>query len=149
MIIALFDEYIRASKDYKNLLNTVSQFDFDEIKDKLTKDKDCQSIKSITTHIVQAGYTYANYINTVSDKQWQEYTTDIVNPKSGILEIDNMFDYTEVALTKVASKSNEDLEKYSFETRWNVIYDFEQLMEHAIVHILRHRRQVEKMLVSN
>ena len=25
-------------------------------------------------------------------------------------------------------------------------YDFEQLMEHAIVHILRHRRQIERFL---
>ena len=27
---------------------------------------------------------------------------------------------------------------------WGVVYDVEQLMEHAIVHILRHRRQIEK-----
>ena len=30
--------------------------------------------------------------------------------------------------------------------RWGQLYDVEQLMEHAIVHVLRHRRQVERFL---
>jgi len=28
--------------------------------------------------------------------------------------------------------------------RWGPQYDLEQLLEHAVVHILRHRRQIEK-----
>ena len=28
-------------------------------------------------------------------------------------------------------------------TRWGQIYDTDQLMEHAICHILRHRRQIQ------
>jgi len=31
-------------------------------------------------------------------------------------------------------------------TSWGENYDFEQLLEHAIVHILRHRRQIERLL---
>ena len=30
-------------------------------------------------------------------------------------------------------------------TGWGQQYDIEQLMEHAIVHILRHKRQIEKI----
>jgi hypothetical protein len=29
-------------------------------------------------------------------------------------------------------------------TSWGQLYDIEQLMEHAIVHVLRHRRQIEQ-----
>jgi len=29
---------------------------------------------------------------------------------------------------------------------WRQLYDVEQLMEHAIVHVLRHRRQIERFL---
>jgi uncharacterized damage-inducible protein DinB len=29
---------------------------------------------------------------------------------------------------------------------WGVTYDAEQLLEHAIVHVLRHRRQIEKFI---
>ena len=146
MIKALFNEYKRAAKDYKELLNSISPFDYSAVKDEETKDKACQSIKSITSHVVRAGFTYANYINEVSDKEWIEYDSEILNTNSAIVEIDKMLDYTENTLSKIASKSNEDLEKFSFKTRWDVTYDFEQLMEHAIVHILRHRRQVENML---
>ena len=31
---------------------------------------------------------------------------------------------------------------------WGQLYDIEQLMEHAIVHILRHRRQVERFMLA-
>jgi hypothetical protein len=31
-------------------------------------------------------------------------------------------------------------------TGWGQHYDIEQMMEHAIVHVLRHRRQVEKFV---
>jgi chromosomal replication initiation ATPase DnaA len=30
-------------------------------------------------------------------------------------------------------------------TGWGQLYDIEQLAEHAIVHILRHRRQIERI----
>ncbi|RZL62393.1 MAG: hypothetical protein EOO93_08955 [Pedobacter sp.] len=32
--------------------------------------------------------------------------------------------------------------------RWGQQYDVEQMMEHAIVHILRHRRQIENALIQ-
>ena len=44
------------------------------------------------------------------------------------------------------------LEEYDNEkkilVRWGQRYDVEQLIEHAIVHILRHRRQIEKFLLK-
>ena len=33
-------------------------------------------------------------------------------------------------------------------TSWGQVYDIEQIIEHAIVHILRHRRQIEKFKLS-
>jgi len=32
--------------------------------------------------------------------------------------------------------------------KWGQLYDVEQLFEHAIVHILRHRRQIERFLIK-
>ena len=31
---------------------------------------------------------------------------------------------------------------------WGQLYDVEQMMEHAIVHVLRHRRQIERWLLQ-
>jgi chromosomal replication initiation ATPase DnaA len=46
---------------------------------------------------------------------------------------------------------NLKLEEYEtalkIQVRWGQLYDIEQLMEHAIVHILRHRRQIERFLL--
>jgi len=33
-------------------------------------------------------------------------------------------------------------------SRWGAVYDLEQLLEHAIVHVLRHRRQIERFLTE-
>jgi hypothetical protein len=35
------------------------------------------------------------------------------------------------------------------DSRWGMRYNLEQMMEHAIVHILRHRRQIERLIQSN
>lgn len=51
--------------------------------------------------------------------------------------------YTKNSFEGIWQKTNEEIEAIKIDTRWKVTYDFEQLLEHAIVHILRHRRQVE------
>ena len=60
-----------------------------------------------------------------------------------------MLNFTENSFDGIWDKSNNEIGKWKFDTRWNVTYDFEQLMAHAIVHILRHRRQVENMIKNN
>jgi hypothetical protein len=42
--------------------------------------------------------------------------------------------------------SAEEIEATQQQTRWG-LYNIEMMFEHAIVHILRHRRQIEKFLV--
>ena len=39
------------------------------------------------------------------------------------------------------------MSKIVIHSGWSVTYDLEQLLEHAIVHVLRHRRQIEKFLL--
>ena len=141
MLVALVEEYKRATKDYIKILDNISKEDFLAIRDSEAKDPDCKSIQTVTFHIIQSGYTYANYIQSVSNNRWLEYKTIIDTTKNAVHEIGEMLKYTEESFYDNWYKSNEELEKYSFKTRWNVTYDLEQLLEHAIVHILRHRRQ--------
>ncbi len=146
MIIALLDEYIRVFKDYKEVLSTISDSLFEKILDSETKDEDCKSVKNITFHVVQSGYTYINYVNTITNKEWLEFEKSIKTVSESNLEIDKMLDFTEESLNAIIEKTNKEIEQWKFETRWKVTYDFEQLMEHAIVHVLRHRRQIERIL---
>lgn len=39
-------------------------------------------------------------------------------------------------------------ESVTLHTGWEVTYNLEQLLEHAIVHLLRHRRQIEKFMLQ-
>ncbi len=146
MLLALVEEYKRAAKDYIEILKYISDKEFLEIRDYKSKDPDCKSIQTVTFHIVQSGYTYANYIQSISNNNWLEYKSSMTTTKVAINEIEKMLEYTKISFHDNWYKSNKEIEKYSFETRWGVTYDLEQLLEHAIVHVLRHRRQVENFL---
>ena len=146
MLLALMEEYQRSTIELKQILSKIPQALFEKIVDKNTKDPDCISIQSITIHIVRSGYTYSNYINSMSNREWYEYDENIETPQKGIEEIGKMLDYSENSFIGIWDKTNEEIEKWKFETRWGVTYDFEQLMEHAIVHFLRHRRQIENII---
>ena len=43
--------------------------------------------------------------------------------------------------------TDKEIENIIMLSPWGVTYNLEQLLEHAIVHILRHRRQIEKFML--
>ncbi len=55
-----------------------------------------------------------------------------------------MLAYTSDTLESKLEYSDDDIQKVKMIVRWGPQYDLEQLLEHAVVHILRHRRQIEK-----
>ena len=146
MVKALMEEYFRSAIDLKEILSTVSDVEFQKVRDEKTEDPECKSIQTIVSHVVGSGYTYINYINTISKIEWREYNNVIEDSSMGISEIDKMLNYTQSSLKHILHFENKEIETWKFESRWDVIYDFEQLMEHAIVHVLRHRRQIENFL---
>ena len=85
-------------------------------------------------------------MNSISGKEWCEYGELIDTPVKAISEIRKMLAFTDEMFAGILEMSNEEIEQWKFETKWGVTYDFEQLMEHAIVHILRHRRQISNFL---
>ncbi|WP_431165572.1 DinB family protein [Tenacibaculum halocynthiae] len=149
MLVALMEEYERAIMDYKLILKSISEEDFTIIRNSVAEDPDCKSLQTVTFHVIQSGYTYANYIQSVSTKDWLEYNTEVITTNKAIQEIEGMIAYTKKSFHNNWYKATKELEEYSFKTRWNVTYDLEQLLEHAIVHILRHRRQIENFLKKN
>ena len=147
---ALMDEYERAAEELKNVIKTIDPKDYVAIIDNETKDMDCISIQTIMNHVVRAGYGYANYIRKQFGESWTErkekYELNI--PKLACEELDNMLTYTVDTLRSKWELTFDDVVKNIIKTQWGQDYDFEQLLEHAIVHILRHRRQIERFLVK-
>lgn len=146
MLGALLDEYERAAIDLKAVLKGISIPDFTAIRDTQTTDPDCHSVQTITTHVVRSGYSYANYINSVYQGAPYVFEGIITSPDEGIQKIDAMLLYTENVLLDKFDIPLEELSTWKFNTRWGVTYDIEQLLEHAIVHVLRHRRQIEHFM---
>ena len=145
---ALMDEYERAARHLKELLRTIGQDQFIKIVDTETSDPDCRSIQTIADHVVKAGYGYANYIRKQFGDSWTERKESylVPSPELSCIEIDNMLAYTLESLEGKWDLTFEEALQNKMKTSWGQEFDFEQLLEHAIVHILRHRRQIEKFL---
>jgi len=143
MLVALMDEYRRAAIDLKEILEYLPPSYFLVILDPDTKDEDCRSIKTVIEHVLRSGYGYANYIAKGAQISHNQPTININEPKNGIVQIDKMLDYTEKILSQIWHLPTEKIEAFTYKSKWGPSFDIEQLLEHAIVHILRHRRQIE------
>lgn len=147
---ALLDEYQRAIDELKSILSTVSNQELLTQVDFNTEDQDCISIQSILAHVVKAG---RNYVVIIRKGFGEELADPVIEPLDSIdayqLAIDAMFKYNELLFEdypQMQVKGQMDVSKMV--VSWGQEYDIEQLVEHAIVHILRHRRQIERFLLK-
>lgn len=146
---ALLDEYERAIKDLKDVLKTVTLAELTTIVDNITTDEDCRSIQTILSHVVRSGYGYAIYVRK-HQGEILEFRTSILLESVDIYiaALDDMLAFN---VQLFEDYPNLDIEVFENDkkilVRWGQRYDVEQLFEHAIVHILRHRRQIERFLL--
>jgi hypothetical protein len=143
---ALMDEYERVALEMKNLLHTISQEEFVKICDPITLDEDCRSIQTIMKHVVRSGYGYADQICVFLNKPAANYNFHIYNVVHATEELDKMIQHTAGIVFDKHELSSEEIAATLQQTKWG-LYDVEMMFEHAIVHILRHRRQIEKFLL--
>ncbi|MGH1436111.1 MAG: DinB family protein [Lewinella sp.] len=146
---ALLDEYERALNELQALIVTVANDQLVRIVDPHTDDPDCRSIQTILTHVVRAGYGYAIAIRKNEGEELAYMERKTQNTIAAYQEdLQRMFAYNEQLFADYPNLQLEekDADK-KIKVSWGQIYDVEQLMEHAIVHILRHRRQIERFLL--
>lgn len=146
-LIALLDEYQKTASEFLEVIKDIQQPEFTQIKDVLTNDSDCKSIQTISSHVVNSGYTYANYINAFFNIPWWNFDRKRINSVSDVLiEMPKMLKFTEQSFDGLWEKTDDEIIAMKVKARWGPTYDIEQLLEHAIVHILRHRRQIENFI---
>lgn len=146
MLGALMDEYDRASADLVQVLEEVPGDSYIAIQDSDTKDEDCRSIQTVCNHVIRAGYAYASYINSIVELPKESFDREMNAPIDFITEMIKMLAFSERAINNISHLTEKEMEATQLKTTWGVTYDVEQLLEHAIVHILRHRRQIENWL---
>lgn len=148
---ALLDEYEKSIKELIETISDIPPHKLVEIRDINTNDEDCRSIQNILTHVVQSGYTYA-----IEVRRWLGEKIDYKNKKKLLTAneykwaLQEMFAFNEKLFIDYPNlelcENNPDKK---IKVRWGQCYDVEQLFEHAIVHILRHRRQIEKFKINH
>lgn len=143
---ALMDEYERAAAELVTILNGITDEEYERVRDTKTQDEDCRSIQTIMTHVIRAGYGYAGYMRTAWGKEPVVRWSETISRPQVPGEVRKMLDYTIETLDSKWDMSEKEAVETKMTVRWGPVYDFEQLFEHAIVHVLRHRRQIDRFL---
>lgn len=143
---AMMDEYERAVAELSALVSGLSDAEYEAIRDLESKDESCRSIQTIMHHVVRAGYGYAFYIRKAFGANEERFVPALPSRTDCAKMLREVMDYTEATLEGKWQMPDEEIVKIRMEVPWGVTYDLEQLLEHAIVHILRHRRQIERFL---
>jgi uncharacterized damage-inducible protein DinB len=143
---ALTDEYEKALNELKNLLLKIPDAEFQKVYNEKS-DVDFQSVRNIVLHIINSGYVYANHIRKRSGNSFVVPQIEVRETEQGIFKLDEMFEYTVETFEDKWHLTYDELMSTIIKTSWTT-YDLEAITEHAIVHILRHRLQIEKMITK-
>ena len=140
------DEYERAAAELTNLFKTVDDSRF-VVEYPREADK-CRSLQRITLHVVRAAYGYANNIRGALNVPVAvtALPTNLEDKNGSIFALEKALNYTAAALEDRWGMSEDEIENVTMPTAWGTTYTLEQMLEHAIVHLLRHRRQIERLL---
>ena len=147
---ALLDEYEKAVNELISIIEPVTKFQLITIVDHETSDEDCRSIQTILTHVVNAGHGYTFYIAHHLNEQFERKSIEefdaIADYQNSLKAMFNEFLALFNRHSFIPFEEHDSTDK--FKVGWGQLYDIEQLVEHAIVHILRHRRQIERFLLK-
>ncbi len=140
------DEYDRAAREFLGVIQSLDRVEFEKIRDSRTQDPECRSVQSVASHVVASGHSYANYIRTVFGMKTLPRPEGECDRSEIEEKLKGMMAYTVESLEGRWLMSEAEITVVRIQSRWGPVYDLEQMLEHAIVHMLRHRRQVERFL---
>lgn len=143
---ALLDEYEKAIAELIVVISDIPDDNLILVIDPDTQDQNCRSFQAILSHVVYAGFGYASSIYNLKYSIIRPSRVECATIDDYASQLHEMFTFTEKVLCNFRDDELEQFnEALKIKTGWGQVYDIEQMMEHAIVHILRHRRQIEKL----
>lgn len=147
---ALLDIYEQSITDFKKVIAIIPDSMLPIVVDPATTDESCRSIQAILTHVVHAAYGYATSIHNLKGNTSERPTKRVHLSISAYQnDLDDVFAFTETVFKDLKDHELEEANNaLKIKTSWGQLYDIEQLTEHAIVHILRHQRQLEKICLQ-
>lgn len=145
---ALMDLYEEEAAFFLQTINNqVTDQLWSHVMDETTKDPDCKSIQTVCEHMVGAADYYVNLVKKAEGAEV---------PKPSPIKLPNKSDFQPAFLNSLNGQkeylegrwemSDEDIEKIVIKTGWGNVLDPESLLEHAVLHVMRHHRQVLRWL---
>ena len=143
---ALMDEYARAAENFCRAIEGFDRARFDA--ERPSNNPNTVSPRAICLHVIGAAYRYAHYIRKARGIDFVErYDADPTRLRSPLevraLLIEAIV-LTEETVEPLLTATEQEIQKLSFTVRWGPRYDPEMILEHAVCHLLRHRRQLER-----
>jgi hypothetical protein len=143
---ALMDEYARAAEDFCRVVETFDVPRFDA--ERPSNNPTTVSPRAICLHATGAAHRYAHYIRKARGVDFIErYDTDPARlraPRDVRAVLTEGIVLTEETVAPLRNATEEEIQALSFTVRWGPRYDPEMILEHAVCHLLRHRRQLER-----
>ncbi|HEY9364708.1 MAG TPA: DinB family protein [Chitinophagaceae bacterium] len=144
---ALLDIYEQAILDFKKVIENIPDDALTVITDPQTLDENCKSIQTILSHVVHSSYGYATNIHNLKGHNVKRKDKVFhLTIKEYLQDLADAFSFTESVFSEIEDSELEEFDNsLKMKVSWGQFYDIEQLTEHAIVHIFRHKRQIEKI----
>ncbi len=149
-IAALIDEYQKAVDELIEVIRPINQQQLRCTIEPKSTNSDCISIQTILTHVTASMFSYAVYIeNAIGIKSVRPERIKFDHVAPYITRLQEAFNYNKDFFIRNPNINLEEFDQAKkINTKWGQQYDVEQLLEHAIVHILRHRRQIKNALIN-
>lgn len=142
---ALLRAYQKVIDEFSKVLSVINEEEYLFLVDPNSEDKDCISIQTIISHVVHSGYGYSHYLRTYYNIESERPDYELLEFAEIKNKISSIYFHMEKTFRNL-DLSYEEVDVVQIETPWNGKYSVEQLMEHAIVHLIRHENQIERFL---
>ena len=143
---ALMDEYARAAEDFCRVVESFDLLRFDA--ERPSNNPNTISPRAISLHVIGAAHRYAHYIRKALGVEFVErYEADparLHSPRDVRGLLTDGIVLTEQTVEPLLKATEQEIQALSFAVRWGPRYDPEMILEHAVCHLLRHRRQLER-----
>jgi hypothetical protein len=98
--------------------------------------------------VCSAAHRYADYVRKARGVDFVDrFELDpsaIASPADVRTRLRESILYTEDTVEPLLGATDEQIQALAFTVRWGPRYDPEMILEHAVCHLLRHRRQLER-----
>jgi uncharacterized damage-inducible protein DinB len=139
---ACLDEYRRAAKEFCDVVERFAPGAF--AAERPSDDPDTVSPLAICRHVVHAAHVYAGYLRKAQGLAPAPFADRVKGQHDVRPALDAELRYTEESAAPMRKLPGDEVLKIEFRVSWGSTYNPEILLEHAICHLLRHRRQLER-----